>query len=267
MPKVRTNGIELYYEEIGSGEPLILIMGLGAEGSLWEDHVKEYELYFRCIIIDNRGAGQSDKPTGPYSIATMADDLAGLMKELHIEKAHISGISMGGCIAQEMALSYPHMVKSLILNCSWDHCDSYTTRIFEMFRSVIEQSDPVTFTRLLQLWIFTPEYHRQHLEDLLQREQNGLNQLYPMPLHAFQAQCDACISHDTKGRLHEISVPTLVTVGNQDIFTPHHYSQTIAKEIPTAELLVFEGAGHTHHWEQLEKYNQKTRQFLQKNNE
>lgn len=265
MPAVQTNGINMHYEERGTGEPLVLIMGLGADGSVWEDHVKAYEKHFRCILIDNRGTGRTDKPEGPYNTKMMAEDIAGLMKALSIEKAHVSGISMGSAIAQELALAYPDTVKSLILNCSWDQCDKYTTRAFESFKALIAVADPSTFTRNLQLWIFTPEYHNKHLQDLLNREESGMKYPYPMPVHAFQAQCDACISHDTMGRLIGISVPTLVTVGDKDIFTPLHYSERIAEAIPGAELLVFKGSGHTHHWDSLQEYNRQTLNFLLKN--
>ena len=264
MPYVNTNGIRIFYEERGVGEPLILIMGLGADGSLWEEHVKVYEKHFHCILIDNRGSGRSDKPQGPYTTSMMAEDVAGLMKALDIEKAHVSGISMGSGIAQELALAYPEKIKSLILIASWDQCDNYTKRIFEMFRSMIESSDSSAFTRMLQLWIFTPEYHNKNLDDLLKREEDGKRNPYPMPVHAFQAQCDACISHNTKGRLGAINAPVLITSGDRDIFTPLHYSQSIAAEIPNAELFVLPGTGHTHHWERLKEFNQKTLDFLLK---
>lgn len=262
MPIVQTNGINMHYEERGTGEPLILIMGLGADGSVWEDHVKAYEKHFRCILIDNRGSGRTDKPDGPYSTRMMAEDTAGLMKALKINVAHVSGISMGSAIAQELAILYPESVKSLILNCSWDQCDHYTNRVFETFKALVATSDPVTFTRNLQLWIFTPAYHNNHLDDLLAREESGNNNPYPMPVHAFQAQCDACITHDTRGKLNKIKVPTLITVGDKDVFTPMHYSERIAKEIETAELRIFNGSGHTHHWDSLEEYNHQTLDFL-----
>src|SRR6476660_9398247 len=107
MPTVVSNGIRMHYEEQGSGDPLILIMGLGAPGSRWMDHVAAYEKRFRCFLIDNRGAGDPDKPDGPYTTKMMADDTAGLMQALGIENARIAGISMGSAIAQELALSYP----------------------------------------------------------------------------------------------------------------------------------------------------------------
>src|ERR1035441_713493 len=95
MPIIETNGIQMAYQERDQGEPLILIMGLGAPGSVWEEHVKEYEKYFHCYLLDNRGAGESDKPEGPYSTRMMAEDVAGLMDALSIRSARVAGISMG----------------------------------------------------------------------------------------------------------------------------------------------------------------------------
>ena len=105
----------MHYEEKGEGDPLILIMGFGAPGALWELHVNEYSKHFRCIMIDNRGVGQTDQPPGPYLTSTMADDTAGLMDSLGIEKAKIAGISMGGAISQQLALRYPEKVESMVL--------------------------------------------------------------------------------------------------------------------------------------------------------
>ena len=130
MPYITTNKIKLYYEERGSGDPLILIMGLGAPGSLWEEHVAVYEQVFRCFVIDNRGAGQSDQPMGPYSTKMMADDVAGLMQGFGITDARVAGISMGSGIAQELGLNYPNLVRTLVLISSWSRCDAYTRTIF-----------------------------------------------------------------------------------------------------------------------------------------
>jgi pimeloyl-ACP methyl ester carboxylesterase len=262
MPVVRTNGINIHYVERGQGEPLVLIMGLGADGSLWEDHVRAYESRFRCILIDNRGSGLSDKPQGPYTTRMMAEDVLGVMDALEIEKAHISGISMGSAIGQELALRYPNRVLTLTLISSWDRCDAYTVRVFESFHALYAIIDPLTFSRMLNLWIYTSKYMIAHLEDFLQQEEAIGSNVNRMPVFAFQAQCDACISHDTVGRLADISVPTLVTVGDRDIFTPLSYSKTIADAIPGADLFVIEETGHTHHWEALDLFNRRTLDFL-----
>lgn len=262
MSFVRTNGIELHYSERGQGEPLVLLMGLGADGSVWEQHVRVYERHFRCILIDNRGAGGSAKPEGPYTTKVMAADTIGLLDALGIERAHFSGISMGSAIAQEAALLAPDRVKSLTLNCSWSECDAYSKRIFETLGTGYSLMRADDFQKLLQLIIYTPAFHEQHLAALEAAQQAALVQPNPMPAHAFQAQCEACISHQTTGRLGAISVPTLITAGDKDIFTPLSLSLAIAEEMKHAEVEIFEGSGHTHHWDRLEDFNRITVDFL-----
>src|SRR5205809_7891619 len=118
MPKVTVNGIRMFYEETGGGEPLILIMGFGGDHLAWAFQVRALAEHYRVVTFDNRGAGQSDAPEPPYTIRTMADDTAGLIAALGIERAHVVGVSMGGMIAQELALAYPGRVRSLHLGCT-----------------------------------------------------------------------------------------------------------------------------------------------------
>jgi len=278
MARVRANGIEIAYEEQGQGDPLVLIMGLGADGSLWEDHVRAYQEHFRCIMMDNRGAGGSDKPKGPYTTKMMAADTAGLMDALGIEKARVAGISMGGCLA----LDYPDKVRSQVLVSTWPKCNTYAAVVFEHLKSMRALASPSDFTRLLQLWIYAAPYFEENLEELCEAQQEAADNYMPlhafaaqcdacithdtldrlMPLHAFAAQCDACITHDTLDRLGEIRVPTLISVGEDDIFTPMHFAQTIHQRITNSKLIVFPGCGHVHHWENLDEFNSKTLTFL-----
>jgi pimeloyl-ACP methyl ester carboxylesterase len=265
MGYAQSNGLEIHFEVRGEGPPLLLLMGLGADGSVWEQHAREYERRFRCTLVDNRGAGRSDKPDGPYTTGQMAVDALAVMDAMGVDRAHVAGISMGGAIAQRLALLAPERIRSLTLNCSWSACDPYARRIFESLRSAVGVLDDSAFTRLLQLIIFSPGYHERHLDDLLRREKEGSKHPYPMPVHAFRAQCDACISHDTQGELAAITAPTLITVGDRDIFTPLHLAQGIHREISGSKLVVFEGAGHTHHWEQLKRFNELTMEFMLQN--
>lgn len=260
MPTINANGIKIYYEERGCSDPLILIMGLGAPGSCWEDHVNYFESGFRCIIVDNRGSGQSAQPDGPYTTRMMADDTAGLIQALNIDHARIAGLSMGSAIAQELALSHPSMVRSMVLISSWARCDLYTQAVFKHFQKARRQLSPADFTQLLQLWIASPAYYETHLDELIQG-QSEADQNY-MPLHPFEAQCEACITHNTINRLDRIKVPTLLTVGDADIFTPLRLTAEIHARMPNSELLVFPDCGHIHHWEDLERFNQATFEFL-----
>ena len=266
MPTIRANKINMYYEVRGEGPPLVLIMGLGAHGALWEEHVAAYEKYFRCIIVDNRGVGRSDQPPGPYTTAMMAEDTAGLISALGIGPAHVTGISMGGAIAQELVLRHPDLVKSVILNCTWPKCAAYTRRMFDMLAALAPTNEPREFIRLLYLLIFTPAYHEAHMDDLLRRETELMENPHPQEAHAFVAQCMACKEHDTLERLATIETPTLITVGKHDILTPLHYARAMHDRIKGSDLAVFDGGGHAHHWEKREEYNARTLEFL-KNHE
>jgi pimeloyl-ACP methyl ester carboxylesterase len=262
MPSVQLKGVKIAYEEVGEGAPLLLIMGLGAPGAAWEKHLAAYSRNFRCITMDNRGSGDSDKPTGDYTTAMMADDAAGLLDELGISSASVAGISMGSGIAQELALRHPDKVKCLVLVSSWARCDSYMRETFLHFQTTRRDLSAPNFTRLLQLWIYAPEYFGSNYSEL----EDAKNSNGPvMAFHAFAAQTEACINHNTLDRLCDIVQPCLLTVGDTDIFTPLRFSQEMASRLPNAELRVFQNAGHCHHWENLCEFNEMTVRFLLSN--
>ena len=258
--RIDIGGIAINYEERGKGEPLLLIMGLGAPAAVWELHVQEYEQHFRCILMDNRGAGDSDKPAGPYTTRRMAEDAVGLMDTLAIKRTAIAGISMGSCIAQELAINHPDRVSRMVLVSSWSRCDLYTKAVFDHFKDMRAASSPEQFMRLLQLWIFVPDYFNSHDGDM--REARTAAATGYMPLSAFNAQCDACICHDTFDRLDRIKAPALLTVGDADIFTPLRLSKEMEARMPACSLKIFKGLGHAHHWEDLASFNQLTTNFL-----
>lgn len=261
MSSFTTNGVKIAFQEVGSGEPLLLLMGLGAPGSVWERHVDAYARHFRCILMDNRGAGDSDKPQGPYFLPTMADEAAALLDHLGITSARVAGISMGSGIAQELAIRHSAKVQSLVLVSSWARCDTYTKEIFLHFARARALLPPGDFIRMLQLWIYAPDaFHTGWPE--LESARNEAASGPAMPQHAFEAQCSACIDHDTLARLGAIRQPCLLTVGELDIFTPPRFSSEMASQIPNAQLGVFKGLGHCHHWENLAAFNAMTTQFL-----
>jgi pimeloyl-ACP methyl ester carboxylesterase len=271
MNFVETNGIRLAYEERGTGEPLVLIMGLGADGQVWDLHAQFYAQKFRCFLVDNRGTGHSDKPPGPYSTAQMADDYAGLIRKLHLGKVRVAGISMGGAVAQQLAIRHPDLVRSLVLVCTWAQCDEYARMIFDHFANARTAMRPADFVALLQLWIWTPQYMQDHAEELAEARRgaavaaaSGESSAW-MPADAFEAQCQACMKHDTTTTVGTIKVPTLITVGTDDIFTPMRFSEHLHREIKGSQLKVFPGGGHVHHWEQLESFNRSTCQWLIEN--
>ena len=264
MPVIKSNGINISYSECGSGEPLLLLMGLGAPGSVWEKHVEEYKKHFRCIAPDNRGAGESDKPAGAYTTKQMADDAVGVIDALGIERFHVNGISMGGAIAQNIAIGHPSRVKSCVITASWAYCGNYMKSVFEMLKTTRGNMSYANFSQMFLLWLYSAKTYEDNLGTIEESLQNNRNDLAPMPQHAFESQAAACIGHDTRGKLSHVTAPVLVTAGDKDIFTPIECSMYLHKQIKTSELAVFDGYGHTHHWEDLDRYNKITVDFMKK---
>ena len=252
----------LHFVTRGDGPPLMLIMGLGADGSVWEEHAKAYEKHFKCYLIDNRGVGRSPKPDGPYTTAMMADDVAALMHAEGISSARVAGLSMGGAIAQELALRHPAMVKKLVLVSTWAKCDDYMKRVFTHFKDMRAVSPAGRFIQLLLLWIWTPTWMATHSDDMNQACRDADEAPNPQPRQGFEGQCDACITHDATDRLARITVPTLITVGTLDIFTPLACSEFLHAKIPGSRLHRFTRSGHVHHWEELDEFNTTTTNFL-----
>ncbi len=261
MPS-KTSPAKLHFVTRGEGPPLMLIMGLGADGSVWEEHVKAYEKHFKCYLIDNRGIGLSPAPTGPYTTAIMADDVAALMDAEGIAAAHVAGLSMGGAIAQELALRHPTRVTKLVLVSTWAKCDDYMKRVFTHFKDMRAVSTLGQFMQLLLLWIWTPAWMTAHADDMDQACRDAGANENPQPRQGFEGQCDACITHDTVERLSNITVPTLITIGTLDIFTPLACSEFLHAQISGSRLVHFTKSGHVHHWEELADFNATTTHFL-----
>jgi len=262
MPFVRTDGMELHYEERGEGPPLLLLMGLGADGSAWEKHARIYERHYRCLLVDNRGAGRSGKPPGTYTTLRMAEDAAALLDALALEGVHVSGISMGGAIAQHLAALRPKRIASLSLHGSWARCDDYTKALFGTMGDLYGAVSPSDFAKLLNAWIFVPSYANRHPEEMRERAA-AADTPDRMPVHAFRAQCGACAGHDARDLLAGLRMPTLVTAGDKDIFVSPAYAEELAAAIPAARLEWFPGSGHTHHWDSLDRFNALTLSFMQ----
>jgi pimeloyl-ACP methyl ester carboxylesterase len=257
-----SQGARIYYEVIGTGDPLVLLMGFGADGAVWEKHLAVYQKHFQCIVIDNRGVGKSDQPTGPYTTAMMAADTIAVMDHAGVAKARVAGISMGGAIAQELALNYPDRVHSLVLISTWPRFNHFAKAMYQNLKNIRPSVEPDVFMQLLQLWIFAPPHFEANLKGLQEGQQAAKANVHPQSQAGFEGQLDACIQHDTVDRLHQIKVPTMITVGDMDIMTPPAFAQILQEKIAGAQYVHFPTGGHAHHWEDLERFNQVTTDFL-----
>jgi len=264
MPTTKVGDINIYYEVHGEGEPLLLIMGLGADVTGWLFQTSEFSKEYRVIVFDNRGVGRTDAPDSPYSIEMMADDAAGLLYALGIEKAHIIGLSMGGMIAQELALKYPQRVKSLILATTAAGPSEGIFRaghVIDTWARMVQEGVSLE-TRIGEqlIWIFTDKFFENE-EQFNMTLNVMLSNPYPQPAYALARQVAACLEHDARDRLGQIAVPTLVLVAKEDILLPVKLSEAIAAGIPSAELVVLEGGGHGFNFEIPDKFNQAVLDF------
>ena len=248
MPIIESNGIRLYYEECGQGDPLLLLMGITARGTVWQKHAEHWAREFRCILPDNRGVGLSDKPAGAYSTEQMADDFAGLLAALGIESARVVGCSMGSTVAQQLALRHPHMVRSMVLMCTWARCDRYARDVFRHMTDSKSRLRPEEFATYIQLLIFAKPYWDQDagFAELQEGRAGAATDPMPQPVHGFEGQAAACVAHNTLDQL----------------FTPVWMAEEVASRIPHCDLHLYDGAGHAFHWERTEDFNPRVREWL-----
>ena len=262
MATVKANGIEIYYEVHGAGEPLLLIMGLGANASNWEMQIDDFAREYQVIAFDNRGAGRSEKPMEPYSIHQMAEDAAALMEELGIHSAHVFGMSMGGMIAQELALRHGDRVRALVLGATMAGGPGATLPDAAMMQQwlALAQLPPAQAIERGLTFLYSEEYAAVHRDRLVQ---GALARWELMaPPHALQKQVMAVIAFNTHGRLQDIHHPTLVLHGTNDKIIPFPNSDVLASNIPGARRVAYPGMGHGFLMERAEDVNREVLDFL-----
>lgn len=264
MPIVEANDIKINFEETGTGEPLLLIMGITAPWSVWEKHSDFWSQSFRCIMPDNRGVGLSDKPDGDYSSAMMADDHAGLLRELGIEKARVVGVSMGSIIAQQLAIRHPDLVQSTVLMCPWARCDNYAKGLFNLMMNGKARFSPSEFMEFIQLLIFSKETWDDETayQEFVDVRKDAESDSNPQPVNGLNGQAVACIEHNVVQQLAKIVCPALVIGGEEDMFTPPWMAREVAAGISNCELHLYPGAGHAFHWERIDDFNPRVRDWL-----
>jgi pimeloyl-ACP methyl ester carboxylesterase len=262
MPKVRVADIGIYYETHGDGEPLVLIMGLGGGSSLWWQQVAFFSEEYHVVVYDSRGVGRTDKPDIPYSVDMLVNDAAKLMEGLDIASAHIYGVSMGGMVAQELALRHPKLVSSLILGattCGGIHAVMPSQETLQKLFSIMILS-PDEAVKVSTSVTFSAGFIERHPMKIKEWLIKGAESI-PSPM-GFKRQAEAAAGFDTHDRLRQISVPTLILAGTADQLIPPENSRILASRIPNAKLVLFEGAGHGYLWEAEEEANRTVWDFL-----
>ncbi len=249
MPTAGLDGLELYYEERGSGRPLLLVPGIPAVASDWAPLAERLGESRRVIALDNRGSGQSTVTPGPYSTASLAADAVALLDHLGIERADVFGMSLGGMIAQEIALTRPDRVDRLVLGCT--HCGvrhaapmpRETGRAFAM-----DTDDWETRMRALAPFAFARSVDSTLLDGFVEKKARDVQDR-----EGYRAQIAAALSHDTWDRLPRIERHTLILTGDDDQVIPAASSHVLHERIPDSLLYVVVGAGHLFFVERLDE--------------
>lgn len=266
MPKAKVNGISINYRVQGKGEPLFLIMGYSGDQTGWMFQTRAFKKYYRVITFDNRGVGKTDKPTGAYSTKMMADDTVGLMDHLGIKKAHVLGMSMGGMIAQAVAINHPERINRLVLACTYAGRGgpSGLTAEFPKALGFGENytDDDARSMPILKLVnnLYSLAFNRPVFRIMLvpiakiQARLNGNAGL--------RGQLEAVLGHNTLDNLPAIRVPTLAISGTKDRVIKPSSSEVIAKLIPNAKLVQIDGGSHAFNIEMSGRFNREVLSFL-----
>jgi aminoacrylate hydrolase len=262
MPSRAVNDIEMYYQEQGSGDPVMLIVGLNGVGASWGPQIPLFAGAFRTIVPDHRGTGKTSAPEGGYTIRQHASDMAQLLRALQATPAHIVGSSTGGAIGQVMALEHPDAVRSLTLVSTWGRTDNFFRRLFELRKRALQELGYGDALELGNLFLFSPGYLRDHWDDVLQMERNL--KASPPSIPTALKRIDMILAHDALDRLKHLRQPTSIVVGELDMVTPVYFSEELKRHIPQAELHVIEGTGHFVFLEKAEAFFQTVRDFLRK---
>ena len=258
MPFAKINGININYIIQGQGEPLVMIQGFSADQSLWKSQIPAFKKQYQIITFDNRGVGKSDKPQGPYSPKMMAEDTVKLMDYLNIEKAHILGHSMGGLIAQEIAINYHERVMKLILASTWAYQDNdangITSAMLEVAKLPIRQAGV-----LLVDAIMNKTFNRWFVAPALK---NYWRRIKEPDAIGIKAQLDGQMGYNSLDKLPSIKAQTMVLTGTKDRVIKPTSSETIANGIPNARLVTIEKGSHADFIEMGKVFNKEVLNFL-----
>lgn len=258
MPTVAANGVELYWERHGEGDPVLLIQGLGANHRFWAPLVPAFAERAQVILFDWPGTGHSaDIPdASEVSTATLSDTVAALMEAIDLPAAHVVGRSMGGCIAQQLAIRHPSKTRSLVLASTWARADGFLRAVLGSWPSLLEAGGDDLLLSQASYWAFPREFfsadHQREEQSVAEVIANAI-QLKQRP-DQFRRLVAAGAEHDAVSILHRIDAKTAVMVGREDILTPVSLALTLYQLIPRATLEVLEGAGHGFYEQMPEKF-------------
>ena len=261
MPIAHVNGIDLNYKLEGEGdETIVLVNGLADDLETWVLQMEDLlGAGYRVLRFDNRGVGQSSAPAGPYTTKLLAEDVKAVVDELGLSDFHLVGVSMGGMIAQEYAIAHGDDLRSLTLGCTYAEPGPFCSRMFAMWADMAPELGIPFVMRDVTLWAFTVPFFEEREEELKEFEAE-MAQL-PQSLDAYLAQLSSIRTHDCTDRLREISAPTLVLAGEEDILIPVRLSRRLHEGIAGSQWRTTKG-GHACVWEHPLEFNGALLEFV-----
>lgn len=265
MAKIKVNDITMNYDQQGAGEPLLLIPYLAADNACYAFQLADYAKHFRCISVDPRGAGETDKPAGTYSTELFADDAAAFIRAIGIDQAHVAGLSLGAATGMWLAAKYPERVKSLSLHSGWTKSDPFLKTVVQGWQTMAKGLGSVTEMVIQGIfpWCFTPELYAarpEYIESLAAFVRGRPVQ----PIDAFLRQSEAVIAHDAASQLAKIKAPTQITFGRRDVVTSTRFANELKNGIHKSEVVVFEDCSHAPIYQNVAEFNGKTLEFLRR---
>ncbi|WP_027185990.1 alpha/beta fold hydrolase [Desulfovibrio inopinatus] len=249
-----------YYVETGTGTPLVFVSGWGGDASNWVDDMAFFGRHFRCIAVDHPGIAGQPLPESTFSTQDMADRIVQALRALKIERAHILGHSMGGAVAQYIAIRHPDIVERLVLCGTFARLDNRSARVIASCGELMQNCDEDAAMRMIYWLIFGAQFYETHLDTIdtlfSMRKDN------PIPHGVFVYQTETCLSHDSREHLGKIQSPTLITHGTADILMSPSLGEAVANMIPDATLFSLDNAGHSHLWEYSTTWRKRVMAFL-----
>lgn len=261
MPTLHVNGIDLYYETVGKGQPVLFIHGLGSSSRDWEMQVFDFSKQYQVITFDLRGHGQSEKPRGPYTMSLFAADTAELINSLGVAPIHVVGISLGGMIAFQLAVDHPELIKSLVIVNSGPEVVVRTMKdrwnVFMRFATVrllgMRKMGEVLSKRLF------PKDAQAEIQKLF------VERWAENDARAYSDTLRAIVGWNVTDRIHKINLPTLVVAADGD-YTPVSVKEAVVQKMPQAKLVVIQDSRHATPVDSPEKFNEVVISFLSESN-
>jgi 3-oxoadipate enol-lactonase len=254
--------VRCYYELQGSGDPVLLIAGLGATCSLWDGVAGDLSNSFCLILFDNRGMGRSRMKRPPHMLADFAVDIVELLDHLQLERVHVIGLSLGGIIAQQLAVDHPSRIDRLVLVSCSHRFGPYLRDIAKLLGQAMRYFPPELYRRIVELFTTAPEYFDEHVAEIDRKLVEECAQGISRRAIARQLRCLARSEATLDDQDYRITAPTLVVAGDRDMLIPSCYARRMADQIPGSEFMLIRECGHNPFIEQPEVVAPRITEFL-----